>query len=611
MKLKRIIGKHIMMIPIVLAIGIIPLIIRVTVHSNERLAEGLGLPQSFYRFADIFFSCKATAIQILMALMAVTLLFCTLGLKKKLPWNRTFIPALVYLLFVFLSGVLSKYGSLAFKGSYERFEPTGVILGYTIICYYSFIFSKDEEGMKILVRMSGVLVGIMLLLGMLQSLGLDPFNLTVIKKLITPVSLHDRLDNLQLMREKGVAYLTLYNEDYLGMYFALIIPVIISLAVAARSMAGRIIASVFSLVSFYVLYHGRSVNGWIAIIITGIGAVMIISGRSKKGLIISWAGLVLTLLILISVLKFVPSVRDRVQGSLNSSSGRVQKITQIEIGDDEVVFCYFDGNELHCKFDLDENGRLNADFTDKNGDQLKYYDNMGELELEERFEYADARAYLWQIEDIKAVMFEIDEHEWPMVRGEDETYYYLDNELNLVKAHKVENAHIFDDGFLSGRGGIWNRTLPLIGRHIFMGSGANTFIMEYPQNDYVTLNYLYGWGYTEYNVKAHSLYLGNMIENGLIGTLCLIALFGIYIIKGIRVYSKPVDKNKDESFVYYLGFGLFHGCVAYMISGIVNDSNVCTAPVFWAFLGISIRNISLLGNGDSKPWQVWRKLKRN
>ena len=55
MKIQRITGKHIMMIPIVLAIGIIPLIIRVTVHSNERLAEKYGLPQSFYRFADIFF----------------------------------------------------------------------------------------------------------------------------------------------------------------------------------------------------------------------------------------------------------------------------------------------------------------------------------------------------------------------------------------------------------------------------------------------------------------------------------------------------------------------------------------------------------------------------
>ncbi|MCR4807168.1 MAG: hypothetical protein K5857_05785, partial [Lachnospiraceae bacterium] len=83
---------------------------------------------------------------------------------------------------------------------------------------------------------------------------------------------------------------------------------------------------------------------------------------------------------------------------------------------------------------------------------------------------------------------------------------------------------------------------------------------------------------------------------GLIGTLCLMAFFAIYIIKGIRVYNKPADGNKEDTFVYYLGFGLFLGCVAYLIAGIVNDSNVCTAPVFWAFMGISVGNILLLDN---------------
>ena len=91
-----------------------------------------------------------------------------------------------------------------------------------MIFYYSYIFTGDKGGMYISVKMSGIPVGIMILLGILQSIGLDPFNLTLIKKLIVPFSLHDKLDNLQLIREKGVAYLTLYNEDYLGMYFALI-----------------------------------------------------------------------------------------------------------------------------------------------------------------------------------------------------------------------------------------------------------------------------------------------------------------------------------------------------------------------------------------------------
>ena len=66
-------------------------------------------------------------------------------------------------------------------------------------------------------------------------------------------------------------------------------------------------------------------------------------------------------------------------------------------------------------------------------------------------------------------------------------------------------------------------------------------------------------------------------------------------------YMKRINSDIDAPAVYehwclslltyYLGFGLFLGCIAYMIWGLVNDSNVCTAPVFWVFLGVSLRSI--------------------
>ena len=116
-------------------------------------------------------------------------------------------------------------------------------------------------------------------------------------------------------------------------------------------------------------------------------------------------------------------------------------------------------------------------------------------------------------------------------------------------------------------------------------------VTQYPQDDYVELNYLYGWGAISYNVKAHSLYLGNMIENGIVGTLCLVAFLAIYFVKGLKKYCRTYKPGVGDRFSYYLGLGLFLGCTAYMISGIINDSNVCTAPIFWAFLGISFYEI--------------------
>ncbi len=582
------IKRYLNMIPIVIAIGIIPLIMRVGLHSNEALSGYPWFTQEYGTYADIFFAGKAVGIHVLMFIMAGMLIWKAFFKKEKLPWSKVFTLLLIYTVLTIISGIISDNRELAFMGSFERFEPVGVIAGYMVIFFYAYSSIRGEEDLRLLVRYSAVLAGLMILLGLFQSFGFDPFNMTIIKKLITPVEFHDQLDNLRILRDKGVAYLTLYNEDYLGMYFGLMIPVSISLIFAFKEGWKKIIAVLFTAASLFVLYHGRSLSGWIALGFAGIVAVFILSEKSKKGAVISWICLGTILVVFFAALKLSPSFMNRVYGSISSSSGRVHKITGIETGDDEVVFYYFDGNELHCSFDFDEYGVLGPSFSDKDGNELIYDLTDGVFTLDERFEYADATLYKQEIDGIRTAMFVIDDHNWPIVLGEDGTYYYLNHSMNLVKVPAVKNIGVFDDGFLSGRGGIWNRTIPLLGSHVLLGSGANTFIAEYPQDDYVLLNYTYGWGSFYYNVKAHSLYLGNMIENGIIGTLCLIAFFVIYIVMGVRLYGNPENREGASDFTYYLGFGLFLGCVAYMIAGFVNDSNVCTAPVFWAFLGVSM-----------------------
>lgn len=53
-----------------------------------------------------------------------------------------------------------------------------------------------------------------------------------------------------------------------------------------------------------------------------------------------------------------------------------------------------------------------------------------------------------------------------------------------------------------------------------MGSGANSYMFEVPQADYISQNYSYGAN--SYDVKAHCWYLQQWVETGLIGTLALL-----------------------------------------------------------------------------------------
>ena len=88
---------------------------------------------------------------------------------------------------------------------------------------------------------------------------------------------------------------------------------------------------------------------------------------------------------------------------------------------------------------------------------------------------------------------------------------------------------------MSGRGHIWNQTIPLLKKHILIGCGANAYMLEYPQNDYIGQEYIYKNGY---QVKAHCWYLQQWVENGLVATLALLAFLGWYVIRSIRIYRR-------------------------------------------------------------------------
>ena len=74
------------------------------------------------------------------------------------------------------------------------------------------------------------------------------------------------------------------------------------------------------------------------------------------------------------------------------------------------------------------------------------------------------------------------------------------------------------------------------------------------------------------------------METGLIGTIALLIFIGCYIIKSIKIYRRA-DLHESISLI---GFGLFVAILVYLITALVNDSNVCTAPVFWGILGMGL-----------------------
>ena len=142
----------------------------------------------------------------------------------------------------------------------------------------------------------------------------------------------------------------------------------------------------------------------------------------------------------------------------------------------------------------------------------------------------------------------------------------------------IENAGIFRNSFLSGRGNIWNHTVPLRKDAVILGTGAGTFGLVYPQDDYIYKTYNSTQDYFDFH--AHSLYLQQILENGFLAA----AAFMYTIICCFYLFFRQREKKDVRNNIWLLS-ALF----VYMLLGLTNDSNVCTAPVFWIILAVVYR----------------------
>ncbi len=172
--------------------------------------------------------------------------------------------------------------------------------------------------------------------------------------------------------------------------------------------------------------------------------------------------------------------------------------------------------------------------------------------------------------------------------------------------------------FGSGRGYIWSHTLPLLSKCFVTGYGPDNFIYYYPNDDYVSR--VYNSSGRDLTTRPHNMFLQIWVQEGLIALIAFIALYLIFMWQALRMCMKigkarrtgEIEADKGESEALkdsssesrnttdvlpprkLLGSLTIPGVViaiavaatGYMASGLVNDSIVCVAPVYWVLLGV-------------------------
>lgn len=578
-------------IPIILLMGFIPLIVH-TYSYNSNLSQFNWFPSGADSQTDFFFGWKMITIIVVGIVMAGILFYQYFKKKQGLRFENAFYFLFFYAMFVAMSALFSSYKYWVVRGSYELFEPVWVVFVYILLCYYTYHFVQQEQQVKFILCGAGIGMAVVTLIGVFQYFGMDFFKTGFGKHLITNPSWWDNLDSLSFNMLEGTSYTTLYNPNFLSFYFGMLIPLFVCVFIAAKKAWQRVLIIVAEVLCLICLKGSRSDTGWMALVVGGVILALVLLSRKKKAFCVALAIMLIGGVAAVAVGSKTDvgiQIKNTIVGTFRIDDRYA--VRDIDTGTDSVML-NVRGNKMYVSYTTDESGVIVPNCTDENGQTLELAmtdaDNQIYVINDERFAGGSIQPILLGDDNIPAISVTYDGIAWDFVETQEAGYCYLNKAGKLVKWEQIKNAKLLNEDAMSYRGHMWNVTIPLLGKHVLIGSGANTYMFEYPQDDYLGQAYIYG--FNSYEVKAHCWYLQQWVESGLIGTLALLIFMAWYAVQSIRIYRR-VDLHESLS---WIGFGLFAAVLVYLIAGIANDSNVCTAPVFWGMLGLGMATNRML-----------------
>lgn len=575
------------LIPIGLSIGFVPLIVHLFSY-NTGLSVYDWFPNGSEMNNDFFMAWKSIAMIGIGIIMLVIMGYQKVK-RESFRFENPYYLILFYLLFVVMSALFSPYKKWVARGSYELMEPVWVLFAYVILCFYAYNIAKTEEDVKRIGIISGIGIAIDLIIGTFQTFGLNFLQSALGKMLMVNIANWSNRDKIEF--NIPATYMTLYNPDYVVFYIGLILPILITLIIVLNKTWKKIVATVASIAAIICLIGSNTTTGWMSILLAVVVTALILLSRNRKVFRIS--AIVLSIAIIMGCV-FV-GTSNRATGFRNIFIGTFKESTDFAIKNiettDDVLFDY-NGVKTHFTYESNtDEGTIVIHCKDDEGNEIYQSQNDTTSSIyENNAKYTVEPIYLG---DILGLRITVDNLQWHFAKLDDGTYYYYNAAGKFVKFPKTQYVQLLNDDALSFRGHIWNKTIPKLVKHIFVGSGANTYMMEIPQDEYIYKAYLNMDNI--FDVKAHNWFLQQWIENGMFAMILLIAFYLWYFIASVKIYRR-VDFKQS---IHKVGFAVFVGLLIYMIAATVNDPTVNVAPMYWALLGLGFSINRMIVEHDS------------
>lgn len=564
-----------LLVPLILVLSLIPLIVRaIKVNTNQSQFIWYS---SVDETMDIFIYGKSILFLIISIFMLGIIL--TTFFKKRIKANKVFIPLIIYAVLTILSTIFSEYKYFSLHGISEQYESIFILIGYTIVAYYSYLVVNTVEDVRTVMKWFIIGIVILVLIGLSQLFRMDFFKTALGKSIISS-------QNLEFKFPAGRVYTTLYNPNYVGIYVTLILPVMLVCCLFAKNLKNKILYAILCISLTACVFGSESKTAMIAISIGFIMLVLLLRNYLLKHWVITVSiisGFILMFFGINALTK--NAIINNIKNTISATSATEKNLTSIQTKDDCVELIY-NKELLRVEMNVIDNSYV-FDFTDSNGNKLNtIVSDDGKSASIDDSRFSTISVYPLQYGDKIVFSLNIDGKDWYFTNlTDDGTYYYCNLYGKLMKMY--ETSHYKQSWMLlSKRGFIWDNTLPIIKEHPLLGTGPDTFAIYFPNEQYLNL-YQADFNTietTEIISKPHSLYLQIAAQTGIPSLLAFLAFYLLYFINSIRIYWRSSFSKYEEQ----IGAGIFIGLFAYMISATVNDSTVAVSPVFWALIGVGL-----------------------
>ncbi len=545
---------------------------------------------------DFFLVYKGIALESVCALLAVYIFFKVLifneGFLNK-PEKKYVFALGLYLAFAILSTVFAdaKERNMAILGGYEQWEGIIILLAYVVLCFMAMVLIGDVKSISM--GMWGLVAACFLvsIIGAGQALGLDFFKTDIGKGMLN-FFLDQKLD-FSFNFEANRSYATLYNPNYIGPFVALLLPVTL-LNLEIKKWIKDIILLITSVLAVVMLIGSGSAVGYMAVAVEMLICVVFAAMFYKRRVVIP----VVVLVLAVGAAGYFSGALSYVGNKLANPVANNFTIKEMYVEGDALHITTKDDKSCSLRFDVGETElKITSDDpavkATKDGD---YY--VLNLEGFEDVKFKNVSdEYTVGYDKAMEISTPSTGHTYKFVFPEDEAESADDKLLyyNVYdKADKLEKIPTFGfedrQHFGSRRGYIWSRTMPLLKTHLLLGSGPNTFVYDFPNNDYVGLENV---NYTGSVVtKPHNLYLQIFTQTGLPSLVGFLLLVIFYIVDTFRIakrFTEEIAENAPSCVrIMKLGISICIGIMGYLFTGLANDSTVAVAPVFWFMIGLGV-----------------------